>query len=283
MPELAQLRTFVAVADELSFTRAAEAIGLSQQATSKAVRALEDELGVVLLERTTREVRLTPAGTTLLESARDLLARAELAFAEVRDIEAGVSGTIGVGVSPAIGLADRMDVARALRALSERVSVAFHEVRPSQLRPLLRAGELDIALTRARGLDEPSISSRELRPSAMVCCVPDTHALATRTSVVAGDLAGERLLVPSPPGTPYTDLLLERLDVTPVEARVTGTGVILVELADCVAVMPEGTVAPAGTVLVPLDRFTLPLFVLWPAGRPSPAARRLAATLGSAP
>src|ERR1700754_897126 len=116
MPELAQLRTFAAVAEELSFTRAAEALGLSQQATSKAVRALEDELEVVLLERTTREVRLTPAGTALLESARDLLARADHAFAEVRDIEAGVSGTIRVGVSPAIGLTDRFDVARALRA-----------------------------------------------------------------------------------------------------------------------------------------------------------------------
>ena len=75
MPELAQLRTFAAVAEELSFTRAAEAIGLSQQATSKAVRALEDELGVVLLERTTREVRLTPAGASLLADGRELTAR----------------------------------------------------------------------------------------------------------------------------------------------------------------------------------------------------------------
>ena len=278
MPELAQLRTFVAVAEELSFTRAAEAIGLSQQATSKAVRALEDELGVVLLERTTREVRLTPAGTALLESARDLLARADLAFAEVRDIEAGVSGTLRVGVSPAIGLADRMEVARELRALSERISVSFLEVRPSQLRPLLRAGELDIALTRARGLDEPSISTRELRPSPMLCVVPAQHRLAARESVTAADLAGERVLVASPPGTPYTDLLLERLEgVIPVESRVTGTGVILVELGDSIAIMPEGTVAPPGSVLVPLEGFTLPLFVLWPAGRPSPAARRLIA------
>src|SRR5262249_54390512 len=158
-------------------------------------------------ERTTREVRLTPAGTTLLESARDLLARADLAFAAVRDVDAGVSGTIRVGVSPAIGLTDRFDVARALRALSDRISVSFLEVRPSERRRALRAGELGVALTRARGLAEPSISSRELRPSKTVCCVPAGHRLATRESVQASDLAGERLLVPSPPGTPYTDLL----------------------------------------------------------------------------
>lgn len=287
MPELAQLRTFAAVAEALSFTRAAEELGLSQQATSKAVRALEDELGVVLLERTTREVRLTPAGTTLLASARDLLARAEVAFAEVRDVEAGLSGTIRIGASPAIGLADRTDVARALRADSARVGVAFHEVRPGQLRTLLRTGDIDIALTRARGLDEDSISTHELRPSTMVCCLPITHRLAAGESVSTSDLVGERLLVPSPPGTPFTDLLLARVPgVVPVEARITGTGVILTELAaeNAVYLMPEGAAVPPDVVCLPIDGgLTLPLFVLWPAGRPSPAARRLIATLSVEP
>ncbi len=283
MPELAQLRTFAAVAEALSFTRAAEELGLSQQATSKAVRALEDELGVVLLERTTREMRLTPAGSSLLASARDLLARAEVAFAEVRDVAAGLSGTIRIGVSPAIGLADRTDVARALRENSARVAVAFHEVRPGPLRALLRAGELEIALTRARGLDEDSISTHELRASAMVCCLPATHRLAAQASVSPADLAGERLLVPSPPGTPYTDLLLARVPgAIPVEASVTGTGVILSELVpeNAVYVMPEGTAVPPDVVSLPIEGgLTLPLFVLWPAGRPSPAARRVIATL----
>lgn len=284
MPELAQLRTFAAVAEALSFTRAAEELGLSQQATSKAVRALEDELGVVLLERSTRDMRLTPAGSSLLASARDLLARAEVAFAEVRDVAAGLSGTIRVGVSPAIGLADRTDVAQALRANSARVSVAFHEVRPGPLRTLLRTGELDVALTRARGLDEDTISTHELRPSAMVCCLPATHRLAAQASVSAADLSGERLLVPSPPGTPYTDLLLARVPgAVPVEASVTGTGVILSQLVPehAVYLMPEGSALPPDVVCVPIEGgLTLPLFVLWPAGRPSPAARRLIATLG---
>ncbi|MBE2316647.1 LysR family transcriptional regulator [Solirubrobacter sp. CPCC 204708] len=284
MPELSQLRTFTAVAEALSFTRAAEELGLSQQAASKAVRALEDELGVVLLERTTREVRLTPAGTTLLASARDLLARAEVAFAEVRDVEAGLSGTIRIGVSPAIGLTDRTDAARALRTSSSRVAVAFHEVRPAQLRALLRAGELEVALTRARGLDEDAISTHELRPSTVVCCLPASHRLAKQDAVSVAALVGERLLVPSPPGTPFTDLLLARVPgAIPVEARVTGTGVILSELVaeDAVYLMPEGTGVPPGVVARPIaGGLTLPLFVLWAAGRPSPAARRLIAVLG---
>ena len=74
MPDLRELRTFVAVAEERNFTRAAERLHLAQQAVSKSVGRLERELGVELLERTTREVRLTAAGAALLESGREALA-----------------------------------------------------------------------------------------------------------------------------------------------------------------------------------------------------------------
>src|ERR1044072_4185323 len=80
MPELRQLRTFVAVAEERNFTRAAERLHLGQQAVSKSVAQLERELGVTLLERTTREVRVTAAGAVLLEAGRGALAAADDAF-----------------------------------------------------------------------------------------------------------------------------------------------------------------------------------------------------------
>lgn len=80
MPELRQLRAFVAVAEELNFTRAAERLFLGQQAVSKSIRQLERELGVVLLERTTHEVRLTAAGAELLRDGRGALKAADTAF-----------------------------------------------------------------------------------------------------------------------------------------------------------------------------------------------------------
>ena len=89
MPELRQLRAFVAVAQELNFTRAAERLHLGQQAVSKSVRQLERELGVTLLERTTREVRLTAAGARPGDIASELgLAKSTVAF-HLRNLGAG--------------------------------------------------------------------------------------------------------------------------------------------------------------------------------------------------
>ena len=98
MPDLRQLRTFVALAEELSFTRAAERLFVGQQAVSKSVRQLERELGVELVERTTHDVRLTAAGAALLEAGRPALAAAEEAFAAAREAGHGLTGTIRVGV-----------------------------------------------------------------------------------------------------------------------------------------------------------------------------------------
>ncbi|MGH3669931.1 MAG: LysR family transcriptional regulator [Pseudonocardiaceae bacterium] len=100
MPDLRQLRVFVAVAEELSFTRAAQRLYLGQQAVSKAVRQLERELGVELLVRTTHEVGLTEAGATLLESGREVLAVADAAFERTREVGHGLSGTVRVGATP---------------------------------------------------------------------------------------------------------------------------------------------------------------------------------------
>lgn len=288
MLDLQQLRTFLAVADQLSFTRAAEALDVTQQSVSRSVRALEDQLGVVLLERTTREVRVTPAGAALIDAARDLLSRADAAIALVRSVDDGLAGTINIGVTPAIGHADRIAAVDALRDGRPELRVALRDVRPAQLWPALRNNELDIALSRARGLDEPGIGTAPLRPTPMVLCVPVAHRLAIEPAVPLSAVDGERLLVPSPPGTPYTDLLLERLraagaTVVPVEAHVTGGNAILHELAESgtVALQPRGTAVPEGVTSVAISGgLTLPLFVLWASARPSPAAQQLIRVLG---
>src|SRR3954470_1432893 len=103
MPELRQLRTFVAVAEELSFTRAAQRLHLAQQAVSKSVAQLERDLGVELLERTSREVRLTSAGQALLADAADVIGAADAAFARARDHGRGLAGSLNVGHTAAVG------------------------------------------------------------------------------------------------------------------------------------------------------------------------------------
>jgi DNA-binding transcriptional LysR family regulator len=281
VPDLRQLRTFVALAEELSFTRAAERLFVGQQAVSKSVRQLERELDVELVERTTHDVRLTSAGMALLEAGRPALAAAEAAFAAAREAGRGLTGTIRVGVSPAVSPLDRQEVVDVLRRGAPDVSVALLEVRPRDVRRLLRARELDLVLARTSD-DGPDVDSAALRPTPAVLCVPAGHRLAGGGPVALAQLDGERLLTWSPPGTAFTDLLLTRLAaagarVEPVESRVTGsTG--LVELADrdAVALMPDGWPPADGVVQVALaDDVTLPLLVLWPTGVPSAAVSRV--------
>jgi DNA-binding transcriptional LysR family regulator len=287
MPELRQLRAFVAVAEELNFTRAAERLHLGQQAVSKTVGRLERELGVALLERTTREVRLTPAGAALLDSGRLALAAADAAFEDARAVGRGLSGRVRVGVTPAIGAVTRDEVARVLRDGTSDVSVAFHEVRPGELGDVLRSRAVDLVLARTDP-GTPGIDGAALRSSPAELLVPAGHRLAWGGAARLADLDGERLLTWSPPGTPYTDMLVGRLraagaGVELVESRVTGGGDPPdLAASGAVALVPAGWPAGTGNVRVPLTGgVSLPLLVLWPTGLPSPAVRRLRAGMAA--
>jgi DNA-binding transcriptional LysR family regulator len=289
MPELRQLRAFVAVAEELNFTRAAERLHLRQQAVSKSVQQLERELAVELLERTTREVSLTPAGAELLAAGRDALAATDAAFERARTIGRGLAGTVRVGVSPAVGPSVRDEVVRVLRHSAPDLYVSLHELRPADVAPALRDRDVDLVLARTAP-DAPDVDSASLRPSRVVLCAPAGHWLASESTVRLAELDGERLLTWSAPGTPYTDLLLNRLaaagaHVEPVQAHVTGA-TDLSELArsDAVALMPDGWPEHDGIVQLTVeDDVSLPLLVLWPVGAPSPAVRRVRERMSTPP
>jgi DNA-binding transcriptional LysR family regulator len=281
VPDLRQLRTFVAVAEELSFTRAAERLFVGQQAVSKTVRRLERELGVELVERTTHDVRLTAAGAALLEAGRPALAAADAAFAAAREAGRGLAGTIRVGASPAVSPLDRQEAVEVLRRDAPDVSVSVLEVRPRDVRRMLRGRELDLVLARTSD-GAPDVDSAALRPTPAILCVPAGHRLDGAGPVALRELDGERLLTWSPRGTSFTDLLLAQLaaagaNVEAVESRVTGsTGLAELAERDAVALMPAGWPAVDGVAEVELaDDVTLPLLVLWPTGAPSAAVQRV--------
>src|SRR3954469_20893190 len=177
VPDLRQLRTFVAVAEELNFTRAAERLHMAQQAVSKSVRQLEAELGVELLERTTRDVHLTEAGAALLDSGRAALAAADAAFSRARDVGLGLAGTVRVGLTPAIGPAVHEELLHVLRDGAPELGVAAVEVRPRDVARLLKERELDLVMSRVTPA-EPEVDSAALRPTPAVLGVPAHHRLA---------------------------------------------------------------------------------------------------------
>ncbi len=100
-PELRLIRYFVAVAEEGNITRAAERLHMAQPPLSTAIRQLEEQLGVALLDRTSRQVRLTTAGEQLLEQGRELLSHADTVVGDVQAIEGSPSGLLRCGLSPA--------------------------------------------------------------------------------------------------------------------------------------------------------------------------------------
>lgn len=288
LPELRLLRAFVAVAEELSFTRAAESLGLAQQTVSKTIRELETDLGIELLERTTRAVRLTDAGTALLEPARETLRQLEAAIATARAVGTGEMGVVRIGMTPSIAAADTREVARAIHAQSAKMNITFCEVPARDVQRLLSNREIDLALSRSVGVGDPSLHHHELRPTPARIFLPVTHHLAGCATATLSDFDGERLLANSPSGTPFTDLLVSRFrdsgaDVHVVESRVTGgAGTLLTELAgmNAIAVKPAGTEPPEGVTSVLIPGLTVPLRLLWPAGLPSRVALWLREMLG---
>lgn len=281
MPELRHLRAFVAVAEELNFTRAARKLHLAQQAVSKSVAQLEAELGVELLKRTTHDVGLTRAGAALLTSGCDALAAVDVAFDQARMLGRGLAGTVRVGATPAIGAAVRSEVAAVLRDGAPDVSVAFHEVRPAEVAQVLRERSVDVVLART-SRPAPEVEGTALRPTEASLFVPSGHRLADQRSVPIAELDFERLLTWSAPGTPYTDLTVAQLQaagahVETVQARVTGgDGPPDLLNTGTVALLPRGW--PTGTSLVEValeEAPTLPLLLLWSTGARTPVVDKI--------
>jgi DNA-binding transcriptional LysR family regulator len=281
LPELRHLRVFLAVAEERNFTRAAERLHLAQQAVSKSIAQLERELGVELLERTSREVRLTGAGKALLADAPGVLAAADAAFARARGHGRGLAGSLAVGVTAAVGPGVLDHALTALRREAPALSIALREVRPREVLPKLRDRSLDLVLARSVQ-PEPGLEVVELPPTPAALVVPERHPLATREVVDLAALDGERLLTWSPPGSPYTELLLELCrdagaEVEPVETAITGgTGLPELVALGAVALVPVRWPRVPGAVRVALaGDVTLPLVAVRAAGPATPPAARL--------
>ena len=280
MPELGHLRAFVAVAQERNFTRAATRLHLAQQAVSKSVATLESQLGVALLRRTTRDVALTPAGEALLRAGGAALQQLDAAFAEATALGRGMTGTIRVGVTPAVGTAAHPHIAAALTTGAPDLRVTFQEVRPDAAAELLRRRELDLVVSRI-GPTSEEFGHAELSPSPAIALVGPGHRLAGRERIPVSELDGERLQMWSPPGDPYADHLIDMLAragarVEVAVAQVIGGGGPPSLGPDEFALRPSGW--PAGTnaaLEFEAPGLHLPLWVHWSAGSMEPGVARL--------
>jgi DNA-binding transcriptional LysR family regulator len=192
--ELRHLRYFIAIAEERSFTGAAERLWVAQPGLSTQMRRLEAELGVQLFERHPRGIDLTQAGELFLERARVAVSAAAAALATGRDLEAGVIGSLRLGL--AAGARWPLASELLLRFGRERpgVELTVVEAYGQTLWRDLRAGRLD-ALIAPTGHGSADLRALELGSEDWVVLVGTGHPLAGIGSLDAEELQGERIAI----------------------------------------------------------------------------------------
>ncbi|MER5890427.1 hydrogen peroxide-inducible genes activator [Streptomyces sp. NPDC001941] len=181
-PSLAQLRAFAAVAEHLHFRDAAAAIGMSQPALSGAVSALEEALGVQLLERTTRKVLLSPAGERLAVRARAVLDAVGELMEEAEAARAPFTGVLRLGVIPTVAPYLLPDVLRLVHDRYPALDLQVHEEQTSSLLDGLAAGRLDLLLL-AVPLGVPGVTELPLFDEDFVLVTHGDHWLGGRTDI----------------------------------------------------------------------------------------------------
>lgn len=251
--DLRLLRSFVAVAEELHFGRAAERLHVAQPALSQQVRRLERDLDVLLLTRTSRSVALTPAGQVLLDRAHAVLAQLARDLDETVRVGKGEQGRLDVGfVSSALPLGPLQHV-QSFRERYPRVQVELTEGYTSHLLAQLHRGTLDIAVVRDPDPDD-AIARSPFHDEPYVAVVPTSHRLAQRGQIRAGELGGDPFVFfPPDAGALATERNLAPVVEDGVVPHVVQVGSSWATLLHLVRAGVGVTVAPQSALLVAPD------------------------------
>ena len=194
--ELRHLRYFQAIAEELSFSRAARRLNVVQPALSRALKELEDQLGVELLARTRRSVVLTAAGKSFLDDAAFIFERLDLSIRRARRAASGQVGELRLGY---IGPPTNLFLSRLLEEFARRcpqVTVHLEERTPERVWEMVAKGRLDLALTRpVHAHASLGMQTLLLRNERLCAAVPHRHPWAERKSLAWDRLADQPLIV----------------------------------------------------------------------------------------
>jgi DNA-binding transcriptional LysR family regulator len=255
--DLRQLRYLVALAEERHFTRASAREHIAQPALSQQIRRLEDELGVTLVQRTTRQVRITEAGELLVARARRIMGEMEAAHAELEALKGMETGRVTVGTMHTMG---PIDVSLVLAIFHQRhpgIELTVREESSEDLAQMIRDDELDVAfLSVTERVESHGLGLYQLVSEELVVLLPPDHRLTGRRRVRMADLRGEEF-ISYRPGARLRELLFGAARQAGFEPRVklesneSGRIRRLVARGMGVAILPRSdAVAPGAEVVV---------------------------------
>lgn len=205
-----RLGYFVAVAEELSFTRAAERLHMAQPPLSQQIAQLEKELGTGLFDRSRRTIQLTAAGSALLPEARRLLSELDETARMVRRIGEGAVGRLAVGFVPSAVNGDLPDILREFALVHPGVELMLREMAPDPLLAAVLDRQLDLGVL-YRPIADSLLHQRQLSSERLLLALPDGHPASRSDEVALSDVADEAFI------------LLEQHDVPGIHAAVTTT------------------------------------------------------------
>ena len=282
--EIRHLRYFQAVAEELSYSKAARRLHVAQPALSRAVKELEHRVGVELLRRTRRSVAVTPAGAVLLRDIALLMQGLDETIRRVRRTATGEEGELRLGY---IGPPTQPFLGRLLREYRKRcplVSIHLEERTPERIWEMVAKGRLSAAITRPVLAHEAlGLRTLLLGEERLGIVVPDTHPLARRRFVPWTTLAREPLIVLARrEGMGLHDAVMagcRRAGVTPRLAHtpsLIGTVMSYVEAGAGIGVVTESVAAPSPALrfilLKPVQ--SVPLVLVWQEDEDAPPVQR---------
>lgn len=204
--ELHQLRYFLAVVDEGTFTAAAEAARVSQSGISTQLQKLERELGLTLVDRSSRRVALTPAGQRIAHYARSALAAVQAVAEEADDIRGLVTGSLRVATVTGLAWPPLFDALAAIHARHPGIDVRLAEGASADLIARVRGGSADLAVAGWAGPDPDGLNLSVVFDDPLRAAVGAGHPWAARESVTAAELARADLIC-LPAGTGARDAL----------------------------------------------------------------------------
>lgn len=209
MLDLRRLNVFREVATRRSFSGAAQALSYTQSTVSQAVAELERELGVTLLDRSSRPVRPTHAGELVLERAAPLLGQARLIEDDLAALRSGDLGRLRLGAFLTAWATFVPAAVATFAAAHPQVELAVEQHEPAAALRRLAAGELDVAVIYRFDDPEPGprFVTQHLCDDPYALVLPAGHRLARRRTISIADLAGERWILP-PRHVPFTQAVL---------------------------------------------------------------------------